>query len=84
MAVGKADMANSEPTMTGWRVTGQSPAKQPTTAGTFQDGINVTFITGKGVVGTIFVPETVYTPENVKALIAQKVAVLDQVSALNG
>ncbi len=72
------------PELSGWKVTGQTPAKQPTNGGTFQDGINVTFITGKGVVGTIFVPETVYTPENVKALVAQKVAVLDAVSSLNG
>jgi hypothetical protein len=75
---------NTTPAPSGWRVTGQTPAKQPTTAGTFENGINVTFITGKGVVGTIFVPETVYNPDNVRTLIAQKVAVLDAVSDLNG
>ncbi len=75
---------NPTPAPSGWSVTGQTPAKQPTTAGTFESGVNVSFITGKGVVGTIFVPETVYTPDNVRTLIAQKVAVLDAVSSLSG
>jgi hypothetical protein len=74
----------STPAPSGWKVTGQTPSKQPTAAGVFADGINVTFLTGKGVVGTIWVPETVYNPDTVRTLIAQKVATLDAISDLNG
>ena len=72
------------PVPSGWHVTGQTPAKQPGPAGTFESGINVTFVTGKGVVGSIFVPDNVYTPDNVRTAIALKVVALDAVSALEG
>ena len=69
---------------TGWQVTGQSPTTVPSPSGTVERGMNVTFRTSTGVLSTVFVPDSMYTPDNVKNIIAQKAAVLDQVSGLKG
>lgn len=45
-------------------------------------GYTISFVTGYGVNGSVFVPLGDYTPDAVKALLTQTVAGLDQVSQL--
>lgn len=64
-------------------ITGQSQTKAQVLGSTmYQDGVNITFLTGYGVTGSVFVPNNQYTAENVKAAVIAKVAVADSVSEL--
>lgn len=77
----------SEPsaeTGSGWRVTDQMEVNQPNAQGRFVPGVKVGFITANGVMGSVFLENAVYSPENVKKAIAAKAAVLDSVSNLKG
>ena len=66
----------------GWRVTGQSPANRRLPNGQFTDGMVVQFTTGSGVHSTVFVPESMYTPDNVRTAITAKARTIDAVAAL--
>lgn len=75
--------AMAPPPVGGWQVTGQREDQQlPPGAQNFVKGQTITFTTGYGVVGTVFIPYNQYTAANVSAAIAARVAQLDQVSAL--
>lgn len=66
-----------------WQVTGQA-ADQFTFdgAGNPVSGYRVSFITGAGQKGSVFVPEEHYTPDKVRTLIAAQAARMDAVAAL--
>lgn len=67
-----------------WRVTQQMETQQPGANGRFTKGVNVTFSTSNGLSGTVFVPESSYSADNVRKLIAAKVAAMTSVQNLNG
>lgn len=74
--------ANTPP-VGGWRVTGQRQTKVPGPGGTsFVDAIEVNYVTGYGVNGTVTLPMSQYNLPNVQAAISGQVAQLDAVSAL--
>lgn len=75
-------MSTPAPTDT-WQVVGQAPASKVNPSGTdVQEGYDVTFVTGQGHTGTVFVPLSQYRPDRVKELIAARAAMLDQVGSL--
>lgn len=67
-----------------WNVTAQVPATMPGPNGKFQKGVNISFVTGKGFAGEIFVPDTMYEVETVRGLLAAQATKLDAVGGLNG
>jgi hypothetical protein len=67
-----------------WTVTGQLQTTQPDPAGRFVTGVLVSFTTGKGFSGSVFVPEAQYSVANVQAAIAAKAQQLDAVGSLTG
>lgn len=75
-------MANS--TGTGWKVTGQQQTTGLDESGRATQGVTVSYLTASGVSGSVFVPLTRYTPENVKAEIMDRVARHNAVDALQG
>lgn len=74
--------ANPPPTT--WKVVRQVEANKPGPTGRYQPGMTVTFTTGKGVTGSVWVAEAVYSKTTVRQLVAQKAAVLDAVQSLTG
>lgn len=75
--------ANSRDTTgSGWSVESQIETTQIVGQGQVVQGMNVSFITGKGVRGTVFVPDTMYSPDTVRTMIAAKAAQLDAVADL--
>lgn len=71
--------------MSGWEFVSQQQAtrRDPTT-GAPVEGVNVTFRTKYGDVGTVFVPMSQYTPAAVQQAIGQQAAIMDQVHELKG
>lgn len=71
------------PPVGGWQVTSQTQTVRavPNVARPV-DGYVVSFVTGYGVNGSVFVPANQYTAPAVQAAIASQVAQLDAVSAL--
>lgn len=71
------------PPIGGWSVTGQSQQVRaiPNVARPV-DGYVISFVTGYGVNGSVFVPGNQYEAPIVQAAIAARVAQLDAVSAL--
>lgn len=71
-------------TGTGWTVTGQQESTE-LYQGSATRGMRVSFQTGRGLAGSVFVPLAMYSnPENVRAAIAQYVAQMHQVQDLTG
>ena len=68
----------------GWRVVSQQETMLPAASGTFTRGVQVHFVTAAGVTASVFVPDSQYTADRVRDLIASKVAQLDSVSQLTG
>lgn len=66
----------------GWRVTTQRQTQQLAAGGQFVPGVEVGFQTGLGVDGSVFVPNSQFTPEYVAAAVAAKASMLDQVASL--
>ena len=75
---------SSTPAPGGWKVVGQSPRIQPDSTGRYVPGVEVQFVTGNGVSSSVWVPNTAYSVELVRELIASKVKSLDAVSGLSG
>lgn len=50
--------------------------------GTVQDVMEITFQTVSGVIATERVPLSLYTPENVAALLSERAKVIEQVQSL--
>lgn len=69
-------------TGSGWTVESQTETNNLGPGGTFVPGMQVTFITGKGVRGSVFLPREQFSVENVKAMIATHAAQLDAVADL--
>jgi len=67
-----------------WRVTGQMQTTRPSPSGEFVDGWLITFTTAAGNTGTVFVPSSQYTPDQVRAAIAAQARVMDEISAMTG
>lgn len=75
--------AMTPPPAGGWTVTGQREVQQlPPGAQNFVKGMEVTFVTSYGVVGSVFIPYTQYTAAGIQTVIGARVAQLDEVSAL--
>lgn len=72
------------PPIGGWRVTTQVQQVQyaPGTTRAVQ-GWTVSFLTGYGTTGSVFIPTNEYSADNVKAQISAAVAQLDAVNALD-
>lgn len=70
------------PPVTSWQVTGQAERTDIANDGTPVRGVVVYFLTGAGHQGSVFVPATQYTPDNVRAMIAKAAAQMDAVGAL--
>jgi hypothetical protein len=68
---------------TSWRVTADLPGQFDfDAAGNPIAGHQVSFVTGTGATGTVFVPEAHYSPASVRALINAKAATADQIASL--
>lgn len=68
----------------GWEVTGQVEGVKPDNTGKFVAGVTVSFHTNTGQTGSVFIPDTQYTPENVKRLVAAKADMMTAVAGLKG
>lgn len=68
----------------GWRVVSQTPGARviPGVAAPVS-GYTVTFVTGTGATGNVFIGQSDYTPDNVKAAIAAQAATLDAIANLD-
>lgn len=70
---------------TNWKITGQRQAQElPAGGQAFIQGAEVTFATQHGVVASVFVPYSVYSPERVAQLVTERATMLDSVSGLTG
>lgn len=70
------------PAPAGWFVTGQTEDTQVTPDGRVEAGVKVLFRTAAGVDSSVFVPNSAYNAENVRTLIAARVATIEAVHAL--
>jgi ubiquinone biosynthesis protein Coq4 len=66
----------------GWRVIAQMETIAPDQTGKFVPGVQITFETASGLVGSIFVPASLYNPETVRRLIVEKVNLMASVHEL--
>jgi hypothetical protein len=66
-----------------WRVVAQQETTAPGPAGTYTKGVIVSFVTGAGETGSVFVPNNVYNAETVREMVAAKVAVMAGIGALS-
>lgn len=67
----------------GFRVTSQVDQSGQDATGKFVAGRSVQFVTGNGTPGSVFIPLTLYTPDNVMAAIANQAAIIDAVDAFD-
>jgi class 3 adenylate cyclase len=74
---------NGTPQTSGWTVTSSQPNTIVDTAGRVTKGYQVTFLTGMGHTGTVFVPDAQYQPEMVRAAIKAQAAIVDAVNTLS-
>lgn len=73
--------SNTEPA---WTITAQVQSTDMGPANAYVDGVRVTFQTAAGAIGSLFIPNTEYTVERVRSLVAARAAVMDQVAGLTG
>lgn len=71
------------PAVTSWRVTGSIEQTQISTDGTPVTGLRVSYITGNGGTGTVFVPAGQASVDNIRALVADAAGKTDQVNSLS-
>lgn len=67
-----------------WAVTTQQETTRPDSTGRFVQGVLIGFQTSDGLTGTVFVPDTQYTPDYVKQVIQARVDVMSGIQGLNG
>lgn len=72
------------PDVPAWTVTSQVPTTAADAQGTYVPGFRVQFRTAAGLTGSVFVPETDYAVETVRAAINARAALLSGVAALEG
>lgn len=65
-----------------WTVISQAETMGIGPTGVAGSGVKVTFRTLDGTTGSVFVPDAMYTADNVKAAISDRVAVLASVKGL--
>jgi hypothetical protein len=66
-----------------WRVTGDAPdAYEFDGAGNAVPGHAISFVTGEGFKGSVFVPNEHYNATTVRNLIAKQAAVVDDINSL--
>lgn len=67
-----------------WTITGTQETTGLTDQGTPAKGVLVSFKLDDGTAGTVFVPDTAFTPAHVTALVAARAASLVGVKGLTG
>lgn len=67
-----------------WSVTAQQQQTAQDSTGNYVAGVKVTFVTGSGLSGSVFVPESQYNAETVRAMVAARVEAMAAIAALNG
>ena len=67
----------------GGQVTGQQQTTEVDAQGRVVRGYRISFRTGKGAEGSVFVPESQYVPSNVLAAVKDAANQLDQVHGAN-
>ena len=67
-----------------WEIIGQREDYRPGPTGGFVSGVVVSFRTLSGAVGSVFVPDSVYTPENVAQAVNARAATMETVANLTG
>lgn len=72
----------TEPTQATWTIQSQQQRTKIGDNGQLADGYDVTFLTGQGHTGTVFVPMTRYTAANVRAAVQSQANLLDEVGNL--
>jgi hypothetical protein len=70
--------------LTTWKVTGQTERDQIQPGSAPVKGVQIYYQTSKGVTGSIWVPYSQYTTENVRAAIQAAASQMDAVSMLTG
>lgn len=70
--------------MPAWRVISQSETNRTDAAGHFVSGVLVYYTTANGVSGSVFIPDSQYNPDTVKARINERVAQHNVVGGLQG
>ena len=68
---------------TSWEVTSQYEDTDVSVPGRLTQGYRVTFRTGQGHTGTVFIPLAQYRPDAVRAAVASQAALLDAVGNLS-
>lgn len=68
---------------TGWVISSQTPTTG-LDGGRPVPGWNISFISGRGHQGQLFVPAAQYNVDNVRALVTAQATTLDNVGALTG
>lgn len=69
---------------TSWHVTADLPGQFDfDAAGNPIDGHRISFVTGTGATGTVFVPEAHYNAASVRTMINAKAATADQIASLS-
>ncbi len=76
-------MTGGPPTVN-WQVTGQQQTTQFGPTGRFEPGVNVSWQTDNGITGTTFVPQALYTLDNVLKAVSRHVLEMAQVHAAKG
>lgn len=67
-----------------WKVISQQETSGQNDQGAYVHGVTVTFQTTKGVTGTVFVPDSVYNADTVRARVQARVDAMHDVHALQG
>lgn len=70
------------PPVTSWQVTSTTETQEVDSAGSVVRGARVHFTTGTGQSASVFIPQAQLNVDNVRAAIAAKAALLDQVGTL--
>ena len=76
-------MTGGPPTIN-WQVVGQQQTTQYNAAHQFVPGVNVTWQTDNGITGTTFVPQALYTLDNVLKAVSRHVMDMALVHAARG
>lgn len=69
--------------LTTWKVTGQAEYTQPQVTGPPVNGVKVFYQTGQGHAGSVFVPYSQYSAQNVRQLVQAAAARMDAVGLLS-
>lgn len=65
-----------------WEITAQREDYRPGPTGAFVTGVVISFRTGQGHTGSVFVPDTLYTVDAARSAIAARAAAMDAVGRL--